>query len=267
MEEHDPGNVGVNTAAMEHYIVPECFTEAHRVIELLETQVSLQLNDNPNPHSAFARLYLCVTKRWLSVCRQCKDPRFLCILVVEFFGLYWFYVQNENRPQTRRELRHWWLYSIITNSSWFSKMRVLNTMALLLAIRAHIRFDLAEAICRSYRIYTYKYSVPPNTNHLEAMLFSLSSDMIFKKASTEYFESCRSNAQSSFILKFGCNWLRHCWMPIFHRARRLAWLDAQLSIKSGQALDRFKGISARRSVDLNMQTIATAQNHPNSIFS
>ncbi len=173
--------------------------------------------------------------------RSHDDPELLYLIVEHFYDLYRKYVTVANSTDVAPAAAHWNVYQRLVNATKTSPIGMLQVIVLFTGIRAHTRYDLAEAICFAHNSYQRQHSRAPDVEHFRSVLFGKHSDEVFRKASVDFFETfLRSNRGRT---AFG-NTLKAAsllWFPVIQTLRELAWKDARRSILSGTSISRLEG--------------------------
>jgi len=204
----------------------------------LQSRIHQPGNRSDNAHELFALLYYFTTKSWLEFARTCPDPVLMGLLVLHFFRLYEGYVLSGTAGRGENIAHHRRHHVRLLDHSR-SRKPLLAGIVLLIGIRTHIRYDLAEAICDVHDSYTGLYRRKPDMRLLRSMIFGEGSNRVFRRACLEFFRTKAASgdlpARVLLHLAGAFDWL---WMPVFQWLRRSAWLEAMRSISSGVPIRR-----------------------------
>lgn len=197
-------------------------------------------DDATGRHILFARLYYYTTKQWIAYADRSEDPELIYLIIDRFYRLYENYVLNFDKGHSTTS-QHWKIHLDIINDVGRRRRQIYLIKALFLGIRAHTRFDLAEAICDAHTLYVQLHGKDPSKNLLYSMLFGRHANCMFRDASVEFATSLTPQFKHQVILKSILKFSSHLWMPAFQAARKLAWRESQRSILTGNSIRRVVG--------------------------
>ena len=209
------------------------------VLNLLKGQAFHEFPDNVvdrNRH--FARLYYYTTKGWIERAKSCRDPEFLHLVVTHFYDLYDQYVLEPDKSRSTNTVHHWGVYRSIVGDSKVGPITLPKSIAVPFAVRAHIRYDLAEAICSACHEYRDTHGCDPDLECFRDFIFGKKSSAIFRKACLDFFCALSPSIARSSALKTVFYLQSFLWMPAFQKSRRQAWREAQQSLMSGKPIKR-----------------------------
>ncbi len=189
-------------------------------------------------HALFSRLYYFTTRQWLNYAQNCVDPELVLLMVEHFFELYEDYVLNTSDRSNSPYAHHWHIHVKLLSHQDHKPAMALRGIALFFGIRAHTRFDLAEAICRSRASYIRRHGKEPDMTLFRSLLFGKEVNRLFRDASLDFIASSSPpNARNTSVIKLAAltSWM---WMPLFQSARRAAWREAINSITLGKVICR-----------------------------
>ena len=186
----------------------------------------------------FAQLYLESTLLWEELFRQSDVPVFGGLLIKRFFSLFEKYVVlpgNNKRPEV---VRHWKPFFYANAQPPRPVQPLASLMCLFLAIRAHVRYDLAEAILQAHKDYLRLYGRAPDMNLCRTIVLGPASGDLFWQAMHNFLTqgkrpSVGESAAVTFLQLTG-----RIWLPVFQSWRRAAWSDAMRAIETGVPLRR-----------------------------
>lgn len=192
-------------------------------------------------HAVFAHLYYHSTLQWLSHLEGKEDVHLLYLLIEKFYALYDHHVTqvvDENRPKTAP---HWQPYfntvrKLDASPNSLTMLRVASAGA-----RAHVRYDLADAIIAAALDYQKRYNRLPDLNlarrtHLEAATSKIFERAMFSFTMGETTHIERFLPSNKLILRHS-NHMRHLWVPMLQWWRRSAWSDAVKFLAEGKGQD------------------------------
>lgn len=110
--------------------------------------------------------------------------------------------------------------------------------AMLLAIRAHIRYYMAEAICSTHTSYHQWGRSMPDSAHFRYFLFDKEVDRVFGKASVGFFDSFLPLTSNLTVLEKGFKVGSLLCMVIFLSVRKMAWKEARQSNSTDDCIRR-----------------------------
>lgn len=200
-------------------------------------------------HGLFAELYFATTTEWLRLARGSKDPAQLHLLVIHFHELFDRYVLQPGGGAESGTTVYWRRYFDAYGGSTTTAPSLRNALALLLAIRAHTRFDLAEALCAMHASYRHEFGREPDLSLLKAEIYGPTSDMIFKDACSRFFSRRATQDRSWKPLRRAAAMTGWAWLPVLQAGRKVAWEEATVSIATGSPISRERrAIGARARV-------------------
>lgn len=200
-------------------------------------------------HRLFAELYFATTMEWLRLARCSKDPAQLHLLVIHFHQLFDRYVLQLESGAESHTTVYWRRYFEAHGGSTTTAPSLKNALALLLAIRAHTRFDLAEALCAMYASYRREFGRDPDLSLLKSEIYGPTSDRIFKEACGRFFTRRATQDRSWELLRRAAALTGWAWLPVLQAGRKVAWNEATVSIASGSPISRERrAIEARARV-------------------
>jgi len=194
--------------------------------------------ESGDARSLFASLYYFTTRSWSEYARSSSDPVLIDLLIAHFYRLYQIYALEHQTGPTYREGEHWKHHIVLSGKSG-SGLPFQRHAALLFGIRAHTRYDLAEAISRVCWSYYDQHRCRPDMDLLRSMIYGKTSDRVFRTACVRFLQ-----AQQDSGMFFGsagvffADKLDAIWLPAFQWMRRNAWQDAMTSIRAGVPIER-----------------------------
>ena len=232
MQENSVQSAGRLTADFEQL-------DSEDVLDLLLAEACLEGHAQAAGQNAlFARLYYYTTRNWLKRAGSCDDPELLHLMVGYFYALYCQYVLEVDRRKTETTVAHWKPYRTFVRRRVPALGHLPQLLALVAGIRAHTRFDLAEAICLAHDRYSKQHGSAPDKQHFHALLFGKASDEVFRDASVEFVRSLFGSTRLKAVLTNILKPASKLWLPVFQGARKMAWDEAERSISTGRPISR-----------------------------
>jgi len=193
----------------------------------------------------FASLYYFTTRSWADYARSSSDPDLIGLLIAHFYRLYEIYALEHGTGPSSSGGEHWKHHMLLSGKTG-GAMPFRRHASLLFGIRAHTRFDLAEAISQVWWTYIDHYRREPDMDLLRSMIYGKNSDRVFRTACVRFLDAQRNN--SMFLGPAGVYFaekLDAVWLPAFQWMRKNAWQDAMTSIRdassNGPASNRLEG--------------------------
>lgn len=188
--------------------------------------------DGDGCHDLFSDLYHAVTTEWLRVAQRSGDPAQIHLLIIHFHELFDRYVLRMSDAGHIETTRHWHRY--FTAHTRAGLKPVNNAVALYFAIRAHTRFDLAEAICAVHSTYRATFGRDPDLSHLRTEIYGPIADRVFTDACRNFLDRRGRQGWHWKVLIRAAGATVWLWLPILQAGRRAAWREATASIASGE---------------------------------
>lgn len=183
-------------------------------------------------HARFALIYCHTIRHWQRFARDCDQKEALDLLIVRLYDRFDDYVLRLPRTTRQSVVQPWKGY--LTAITHARAGGLLRTMGLLLAIRAHIRFDLAEAICAMHDSYRARHGEPPDMARFRAMLLGRRAGRVFLGAWEDFLAASGNGRLAARLLRP----LSLLGLVVFQSARRSAWREASASIAAGHPIER-----------------------------
>lgn len=206
--------------------------------ERLETIEGLLHNlsrDSP-AHRHFALLYLHTIRRWRAHARRCGRHEDLDLLIVRLFDRFDDYVLRLPGESTPTSIRQWAGY--LRRRSGASTGRLNATSALVLAVRAHIRFDLAEAICEMHAAYIRRHGDAPDMARFRKTILDAQSGQVFLAAWQDFLSDLIDNGRLAGAIAVIARPLGWIGLPVFQAMRRRAMREALASLRLAKRIER-----------------------------
>lgn len=181
-------------------------------------------------HALFAHLYYHSTLQWLDHLKGKQDVHFLYLLIEKFYALYDHHVTQVVEGKRTQVAQHWQPYFTMVrrldaSHNSLTMLRVARTGA-----RAHVRYDLADAIICAALDYKKRYGALPDLSQARQLHMEAATSKIFERAmfnftigETAHME--RQLAGDALLMKHSAR-LGHLWRPMLHWWRTRAWQDA-----------------------------------------
>ncbi len=199
-------------------------------------------------HVQFSRLYSNTTRHWLNnECASANMREMLSLVIVSFYSLYEDYVLDmrlDSAEHTR--VCHWSIYLDIAARRNHSQSLFWRSILLWFGIRAHSRFDLAEAIFRAHEAFRLHHGVAPDMAEFKRTMFGRSSDHAFRRAFLDYIAADGSSGIGRASALAVINVLSFVWLPAFQLWRRQAWNEAMDALQNGRKVARHPITATRR---------------------
>jgi hypothetical protein len=210
-------------------------------IRAVLASLSKEFDNNYSRSAQFARLYFHTINRWLDYCTNEKAPdETLMILVERLYQKFDDYILQLRPDGAQAVILPWRPYVLLVDKDLSNAPNAEGLLSLFFAVRAHIRYDLAEAICETYHAYQSRFGVAPDMKAFRKIMLGKKSSEIFKVACLDFLADMSLHAPR---LKLAVWLARHVdlvWLPLFQFARNNAWREAQKSISSAQKIERTK---------------------------
>ena len=199
-------------------------------------------------HIQFSRLYSNTTRHWLdNECSSANMREMLSLLIVSFYGLYEDYVLNiRSGSAEHTRVRHWSIYLDIEARRNTSRSLFWRAILLWFGIRAHSRFDLAEAICRAHEAFRLQHGFAPDMAEFKRTMFGKDSDHAFRRAFLDYIATDVSSGIGRTSALAVISALSCVWVPAFQFWRRQAWNEAMDALQNGHQVARYQTSATRR---------------------
>lgn len=199
-------------------------------------------------HIQFSRLYSNTTRHWLN--NEYAHPNMremLSLLIVSFYSLYEDYVLDmRSESIDRRRARHWSVYLDIAATRNHSRSLFWRAILLWFGIRAHSRFDLAEAIFRAHEAFRLQHGFAPDMAEFKRTMFGRASDHAFRMAFLDYVAADGSSGIGRTSALAVINVMSCVWLPAFQLWRRQAWNEAMDALQHGRTVARYSTPATRR---------------------
>lgn len=188
-------------------------------------------------HRHFLLLYFLTTDMWIRYARMSSRSEFICDLVGAF---YWIYDESIGRylrtGRCDRRYGHWTAYyrSVRALAQRGGALCVIRTIYC--GARAHTRYDLRDAIVRTYRTRLDRNLSVPSAAELENELFGEHSDQLFRSVFERFRHETLSAGRSSLRprlvagLSRGLAVVGPVWIKLFQRWRRQAFAEAMTEL-------------------------------------
>jgi hypothetical protein len=182
-------------------------------------------------HAAFAQLYFHSTRRWLDHLEDQADAHIGYMVIERFYDLYDLYVRQVIDGRSTQTAAHWIPYFRLSDSLGDRQTAAGHWRLLFLGARAHVRYDLAEAVYFTYRDYSGIHGRSPSRDRFRHLLLGPKTDAVFLSAARDFVSSRQPTrhgvgAHGNHMVHLGTDWLRRFWVPAFQHWRRAAWADA-----------------------------------------
>lgn len=187
-------------------------------------------------HGQFALLYFHTISRWRTYSRTGRQNEAIDLLIISLFDKFDDYVLRLPRESTPISIRPWvgYLRRIsVASPSWLGR-----TTALALAVRAHIRFDLAEAICEMHEAYRRRNGVPPDMAQFQKTVLDAGAGSVFLAAWEDFAFGLRNQGRIARTVAMAARPLGRIGLPVFQVMRRRAMREALDSLYTARQIER-----------------------------
>lgn len=187
-------------------------------------------------HGHFALLYFHTVSRWRAYSRTCRQNEALDLLIIGLFDKFDDYVLRLPRERKPTSIRPWAGYlrrMSVASPGWLSRIS-----ALALAVRAHIRFDLAEAICEMHEVYSRRHGAPPDMAQFQKTILDASTALVFLAAWEDFVSGLANQGRFAGTVAVIARPLGRIGLPAFQAMRRRAMHEALDSLRTARRIER-----------------------------
>lgn len=187
-------------------------------------------------HGHFALLYFHTISRWRAYSRTCEQNEALDLLIIRLFDKFNDYVLRLPGESTPTSIRPWagYLHRMSSASPrWLNRIT-----ALALAVRAHIRFDLAEAICEMHATYCRRHGVPPDMVQFQRTILDAGAGLIFLAAWEDFISGLANHGRFAGAVAMIARPFGRIGLPAFQAMRRRAMHEALDSLHTARRIER-----------------------------
>jgi hypothetical protein len=161
------------------------------------------------------------------------------MVIERFYDLYDLYVRQVIDGRSAQTAAHWIPYFRLSDSLGDRQTAAGHWRLLFLGARAHVRYDLAEAVYFTYRDYPGIHGRSPSRDRFRHLLLGPKTDAVFLSAARDFVSSRQPTrhgvgAHGDHMVHLGTDWLQRFWVPAFQHWRRAAWADALSRIDAGR---------------------------------
>lgn len=187
-------------------------------------------------HARFALIYYHTIRHWQMFARDCEQKEELNLLIVRLYDKFDDYVLRLPQGTSQHVVQPWKGY--LSAVAHHRAGDLLRTIGLLFAIRAHIRFDLAEAICATHDAYRAAHGEPPDMARFRALLLGRRAGRVFLGAWEDFVTSNSGGRAPARLAVRLLRPLSLLGLLVFQSARRGAWREASASIAADRPIVR-----------------------------
>ena len=192
---------------------------------------ALSRDESFGVHQLCAGLYAKAYQTLLAHFESQPNPAFTYLVMVRFHDLFVHRVIQPALAGKKATTAHWGRYADLAARSTMSSSVGRHLGLLSRGARAHVRFDLVDAICLAFADHQRLFGHDPDLDAAGSHLLGTPTDDVFYRAALEYNalhrNSQRGWRRAQLVLHAQVARLtRLFWLAVLQSWRRAAWRDA-----------------------------------------